>query len=137
VPRILVVDDQDTQRNPLMSMLRDAGYEVEGASSQEEALQKATEGFDLFVVDIMLRRTAADLIDSDHIGGVKVIKQLRDNPATKCKPIVALTKRGDKGWVLEMLQPYGVQGYIEIKGTGEHEILEIVRQALEEPPDGQ
>lgn len=136
MPKILVVDDQDVQRGPIMSMLRDAGYQVEAASSQEEALQKATEGFDLFVVDILLRRTAADLEDSDSIGGVKVIKQLRDNPETKPKPIVALTKRGDKGWVLEMLQPYGVQGYIEIKGTPEHEIVEIVRQAFETPPDG-
>jgi CheY-like chemotaxis protein len=135
--RILVIDDQDVQRGPVMSMLRDARYDVEGASSQEEGLDKATQGFDLFVVDIMVRRTAADLEDSDGIGGVKVIKQLRDNPETEAKPIVILSKRGDKGRVLEMLEPYGVQGYIEIKGTPEHEIVEIVRQAFETLPDSQ
>ncbi len=134
MPRILVIDDWDLQRDIITSILRDEGYELQEADCQEAALDMASAEYDLFLVDIMLRPTSADLVNCDTMGGVSVIQRLRADEATSGVPIVAMTSRGDRDWVKRMLEPYNVQGYIEIRGITEEEILGIVRRALEDPP---
>lgn len=128
--RILVVDDTNVQLEVVMSALRDAGYEVEGATSQTDAIAKAPLGFDLFIVDIMLRITNSDVPDLKTLGGVQVIKHLRQDPTTADKPIITLTKRGDRDAIMHHLKSYGIQGYVEIRGTSEQAMLQIVADAL-------
>ncbi len=128
--RILVVDDSTVNREVVMAMLREAGYEVEGAGAQDEALEMAGQGFDLFLIDIMLRRKLSDVPDSDTAGGVKVVKQLREHEATRNIPVVAMTKRGDRPWVEKMLSPYHIQGYFELVPISEPTALAEIRRAL-------
>lgn len=127
---ILLVDDYDVNRDVIRTILEAAGYEVIEASSQDGALAAATGALDLAIVDVMLRLSVDKLVDSDTLGGIKVIRQLRQNPATHELPVVVLTKRGDRDTVLGYLRPYAVQGYIEISGSTEEEIVAQVEQAL-------
>jgi CheY-like chemotaxis protein len=130
VATILLVDDYDVNRDVIRTILEAAGYEVIEASSQDGALAAATGALDLAIVDVMLRLSVDKLVDSDTLGGIKVIRQLRQNPATHELPVVVLTKRGDRDTVLGYLRPYAVQGYIEISGSTEEEIVAQVEQAL-------
>ncbi len=66
--RILVVDDEDSICDILQYNLLQAGYEVDTASSAEEALYKMKGKYDLLLLDIML----------DGINGFKLAKLLRN-----------------------------------------------------------
>ena len=52
--KILVVEDEAQILNFLTRMLMLKGYNVTGASSAEEALQRYSESFDLVISDLML-----------------------------------------------------------------------------------
>ena len=54
-PRVLVVDDNATNRNVLCRRLERQGYAVEEAPNGEAALDRiATESFDVVLLDIMM-----------------------------------------------------------------------------------
>lgn len=53
-PRILVVDDNAAFLDNLRELLGDAGYEVSGATTIQEALKHAGSGFDVALVDLRL-----------------------------------------------------------------------------------
>ncbi len=52
--KILYVEDHVDTAEAVKVMLTDAGFKTETVSSGKEALRKAKEGFDLFLLDIML-----------------------------------------------------------------------------------
>ena len=56
--RVLVVDDEQSMRELLAIMLRQAGYEVAVADGGEEAVERLTKGeaFDLVVTDLRMRK---------------------------------------------------------------------------------
>lgn len=53
-PRVLVVDDNAAFLDNLQELLGDAGYTVRGAASCHEARERASEGFDVALVDLRL-----------------------------------------------------------------------------------
>jgi len=81
--RILVVDDEEDLREILKFNLETEGFEVETASSAEQALQKELTAFDLILLDVMM----------EGISGFAMAKQLKEEPATKDIPIIFLTAR--------------------------------------------
>lgn len=52
--KILYVEDHTDTAEAVKIMLTNVGFETETVSSGNEALRKAKEGFDLFLLDIML-----------------------------------------------------------------------------------
>jgi CheY-like chemotaxis protein len=80
VSRILVVDDEPDQRFLLRRIFERAGHEVSDAWNGAAAL-KAVQGSapDLVVTDMMM----------PVMGGVELIRCLRDDPATADIPILA------------------------------------------------
>jgi CheY-like chemotaxis protein len=62
MPRVLVVDDEESIRRFVGLVLRDAGYEVVVASDGPEALRTVEEQvpFELFVIDIMMPKMRGD-----------------------------------------------------------------------------
>jgi two-component system, NtrC family, sensor histidine kinase HydH len=54
LPRVLVVDDNQTLVENLIEILQEAGYAVHGCHSCAAALERAREGFDVALVDLKL-----------------------------------------------------------------------------------
>jgi len=132
IAKILIVDDDPVHLDVMMDVADRAGYEVSGATSQEEAKEKASDGFDLIAVDIMLRPKATDRVNRETLGGLKVISYLRGHPTLKMIPIVAISTRGDPRVVQQHLEPFGVKEYVELGGQHDMEaLLATFRRALQ------
>ena len=86
-PKILVVDDTPSNIKLLDAVLAPRGYEVVGATSGREALEKvATERPDLVLCDIVM----------PGMDGYEVCRRLREDPATRLLPVVMITASGDQ-----------------------------------------
>ena len=81
--RILVVDDEQDLCEILKFNLETEGYEVETASSAEEALTLDLPTFDLMLLDVMM----------GGMSGFAMAKKLKADPETKDIPVVFLTAR--------------------------------------------
>ena len=76
-PRILIVDDNETNRDILMARLGPQGYELKQAADGEEALAAARELLpDLILLDVMMPK----------IDGIEVCKQLKGDAALPFMP---------------------------------------------------
>jgi DNA-binding response OmpR family regulator len=81
--KILIVDDEESIREILQFNLVDEGYNVETASSSEEALQLDIKSFDLLLLDIMM----------DGLSGIKLAKYLHSQPETENIPVIFITAK--------------------------------------------
>ena len=81
--KILVVDDEQDLLEILKFNLETEGYEVETATSAEEALTLDIGSFNLMLLDVMM----------GGMSGFAMARQLKDNPATAQVPIIFLTAR--------------------------------------------
>jgi CheY-like chemotaxis protein len=82
VKRLLVVEDDDTQRQALVELIGGGDVEVKTAASAEEALEALTgEPFDCMVLDLKL----------PGMSGMDLIKQVKDDPARRRLPIIVYT----------------------------------------------
>jgi CheY-like chemotaxis protein len=95
MPRILLVEDNEMNRDMLSRRLRRHGYEVEIATDVQVGLETARAGsFDLILMDLSL----------PVIDGWEASRQLKADPATRSIPIIALTAHamaGDREKALE------------------------------------
>ncbi len=99
---ILIVDDEEDILELIRYNLAREGYQVTGAASGEEALEKArSNAFDLIVLDLML----------PGIDGLEVAKALKTGEKTKQIPIVMLTAKGEEADIVTGLE-LGADDYI-------------------------
>jgi adenylate cyclase len=85
-PRILIVDDSETNRDILVTRLSLHGYELKQATDGEEALRVAREHLpDLILLDIMMPR----------IDGIEVCKRLKGDASLPFMPIILTTAKAD------------------------------------------
>jgi len=93
--RILLVEDNEMNRDMLSRRLERKGYEVELAVDGRQGVDKAkTLAYDLVLMDMSL----------PEIDGWEATRELRSDPATKALPIIALTAHamsGDREKALE------------------------------------
>jgi two-component system cell cycle response regulator DivK len=93
--RILLVEDNEMNRDMLSRRLQRRGYEVTLAVDGREGVSKAQEGgYDLVLMDMSL----------PEVDGWEATRQLRADPATQTLPIIALTAHamaGDRDKALE------------------------------------
>ncbi len=93
--KILLVEDNEMNRDMLSRRLQRKGYDVETAVDGKEGIAKASSGdFDLVLMDMSL----------PEIDGWDATRQLRGEPATEKLPIIALTAHamaGDREKALE------------------------------------
>jgi len=86
--RILLVEDNEMNRDMLSRRLQRKGYEVELAVDGPEGVAKATAGgFDLVLMDMSL----------PEIDGWEATRQIRAADAGKTVPIIALTAHAMQG----------------------------------------
>jgi len=95
MPKILLVEDNEMNRDMLSRRLIRRGFEVEMATDGLQGVEMATAGgYDLVLMDMSL----------PGIDGWEATRRLRDAPATKALPIIALTAHamaGDRERALE------------------------------------
>ena len=81
--KILVVDDEQDLLEILKFNLETEGYEVDTATSAEEAIVKDIAAFDLLLLDVMM----------GGMSGFALARKLKENPSTAHVPIIFLTAR--------------------------------------------
>lgn len=84
--RILCVDDEPVNLELYGAMLEPDGYETVMAESGREALEKAREGVDLVLLDIMM----------PGMDGFEVCSRLKADPVTRQVPVVMVTAIADR-----------------------------------------
>ncbi len=85
-PRVLIVDDNETNRDILRTRLGPQGYELIEAVDGEEAIAAAREHHpDLILLDVMMPK----------IDGIEVCRQLKSDADMPFTPIVLVTAKAD------------------------------------------
>ena len=85
-PRILIVDDNATNREVLQVRLNAQGYETVTAVDGEEALVKVRESNpDLVLLDVMMPK----------LDGISVVKQLKQDSKLRFIPVILVTAKAD------------------------------------------
>jgi DNA-binding response OmpR family regulator len=86
--KLLIVDDEEDIREILQFNLENEGFQIDTASSGEEALEKISPEHKLMLLDVMM----------DGISGFRVAEKIRkDNIQT---PIIFLTAKGTENDML-------------------------------------
>lgn len=100
--RLLVVDDEEPNRDLLSRRLRKAGFDVECASSAREALEVLErEQIDLVLLDNMM----------PEMSGIDLLKLLRATQSASDLPVIMVTALNDSGRVVEALSN-GANDYV-------------------------
>ena len=115
--KIMTVDDSPTVRKVLKMALSGAGYQVIEANDGQEAVDKlAQTNIDLLVTDLNM----------PNMGGVELIKLVRQQPGKRFMPIIMLTseaqkemktagkKAGASGWVTKPFRPEQLLSVIQM-----------------------
>jgi len=117
--RILVVEDQEDNRQIIRDMLAATDYEMTEAEDGEQALAAvAMERPDLILMDIPL----------PIMGGYEAVRLLKADPALRSIPIIAVASydlNGDE----EKARAAGCDDYVP-KPYSPHELLAKIRQHL-------
>lgn len=118
--RILCVDDEPEMVELLRLVLGRQGYEVVGAYSGREALEKLErEPVDLILLDLMM----------PEMDGWEVVRRLRANEATASIPVIVVTAKSQQVDRVLGLRIVKVDDYITKPFTS-RELLEAVRRVL-------
>jgi len=100
--KILLIEDNAVNRDLIQFLLESQGYQVREAATAEEAFEiLKTQRPDLIVMDIQL----------PGMDGLEATKKLKENPATRDIPVVAVTSYAMKG-DRESAAAAGCVGYI-------------------------
>jgi signal transduction histidine kinase/CHASE3 domain sensor protein/ActR/RegA family two-component response regulator len=117
--RVLVIDDNDTNRRLVRALLAPAGYEVLDAAEVEAGIEMALASVpDAILMDIRMPLT----------GGIEAARTLQHDPRTKAIPIVALSARampGDR----EQALAAGCVAYVT-KPVAQEELLGVLADVL-------
>lgn len=82
--RILVVEDEESLLKLESILLTSKGYDVQGATNGQEALDMLSEAHpDLILLDIML----------PNMDGFEVCRRIKENPETRHIPVIMLTAK--------------------------------------------
>ncbi len=117
--KILVVEDQDAMRESLVIAFRDEGYQVEGAASGEEAIQKVDNQnvYDLVVTDLKMKK----------VDGLEVLRAVK--AANSSTEVVLITAYGTISTAVQAIRE-GAYDYVT-KPFRHQEILKVAKKAIE------
>jgi CheY-like chemotaxis protein len=117
---ILIVEDNEKNRKLVRDVLQYRGYQTIETETGEEGVRMAQEHHPaLILMDIQL----------PGIDGITALLQLRNDPATRAIPVIAVTASAmthDR----QKIMAAGFDGY-QTKPIRVTEFLEVVRQMLE------
>lgn len=122
-PFILVVEDEELNREALCEQLESAGFFTLSATDGMEALRTLSEHADeirLVLLDWTL----------PQLDGIEFLKKIRQYDRFKHLPVIMDTARTQKSDVVEAMSA-GASYYL-IKPYTQEKLLELVRKALQE-----
>lgn len=126
MPKVLVVEDDETLLHNLATNLRGEGFNVITATDGEVGLEKIrSEVPDLIVLDIMLKK----------LDGLTICRMVRHDNAIAHIPIIMITARGNEIDKIVGLES-GADDYI-VKPFGLGEMLARVRAVMRRAPGQQ
>jgi signal transduction histidine kinase len=100
--KLLVVDDNEMNRDMLQRRLSREGYTVHMAEGGAEALERlSTESFDLALLDVMM----------PEVSGLDVLSRLRERYTLAELPVIMVTAKSQSGDMVEALQ-LGANDYV-------------------------
>ena len=112
---LLVVDDNESNRDALSRRLKLKGYTVSAAASGYEALELAATGaFDLVLLDV----------EMPGLSGLEVLARLRETRSATELPIIMFTARSEGADVVEAFR-LGANDYVV---RGEHFAGDLTRR---------
>jgi signal transduction histidine kinase/CheY-like chemotaxis protein len=121
--RVLVVDDEQSNRELLLRLLVPAGYSVVEASGGKEAIRLARAWSpDLVLLDLMM----------PGVTGFDVVEALRANQSTANLPILVLTAK-DLTEADKKLLTGHVSTILSRRSTGAAELLTLLQQVISKP----
>ena len=122
MPKILLVEDDETLSKMYQKKLEFEGFEVVTAFDGNEGIKKATSGVpDLILQDIML----------PGIDGFGVIKQLKEAEKTKNIPIIILTNLGTSETFIDEAKILGVRQYLIKYKTSADDVVKAIKKELD------
>jgi len=117
--KIMLVDDSMTLLMSMQGILKQAGFEVDTASSGQLALQK----IDVFKPDLII----TDL-NMPGMDGIEFIRESKKMAAMRFKPMLMLTTESQQGKRDEAKQA-GAMGWL-VKPVAPEQLTQVVRQVL-------
>lgn len=118
-PRLLIVDDNETNRDILQARLSTQGYEIVQAGDGEEALAAVAEHHpDLILLDVMMPK----------LDGIEACRLIKANPDLPFIPIVLVTAKADTSDIVAGLDA-GADEYLT-KPVDQPALLARVRSML-------
>lgn len=122
--KVLVVEDAESMRRIIRSVLRDFGYkDVREASDGKEGLfQLRIGGYGLVIADWNM----------PQMTGIELLRTMRNDPALANVPFIMLTARSEKECIQEALDA-GVSGYI-VKPFTQEALADRLRHIFKTEP---
>src|SRR5438270_4655690 len=121
---ILVVEDNDDARRPLVRLLKSEGYEVLTATTAFEAMAAAQRGNpDLILLDVSM----------PPIDGLTFLSRLREMPGGNQIPVIVVTAMSDD-LTHRRAEELGVKEYLVKSKFEIDELLELVKKHLRTRP---
>ncbi len=120
-PRVLVVEDEASLLSTLQDELEAGGFDVDPATTGDEALRKVTEHPpDIILLDLLL----------PGLGGLGILANLKSGERTKQIPVVILSNVGDEVKIQEALE-LGAEDYFVKTKYDLTDILDRLRAILQ------
>lgn len=117
---ILIVEDEHDIREIYAEVLNMAGYKVEQAADGEKGIQKIRDdSWDILLLDIMLPGK----------DGIKILKEIKDNPELKKGIVIALTNLNSENIIQEVFGS-GADGYLIKSEITPDKVVEEVNRIL-------
>ena len=121
---ILVAEDNDAARRPLVRLLKAEGYEVLSAATAFEAMAIAQRGdTDLILLDVSM----------PPIDGLTFLSRLREMPGGDNIPVILVTGLSDE-LTHRRAEELGVKEFLVKSQFEPAELLELVRKHLRKRP---
>lgn len=125
-PRALIVEDEQFIRDIYKRQLEKAGVTVDGFGNGKEGIQAISQNkYDIILLDIML----------PDLNGLEILKQIKQNPASKNIPVIMLTNLGQDEIIKEGFT-LGAQGYFIKASYTPDQIVAEVKNILSKNPQG-
>ena len=122
--RVLLVDDEEAIRRPIVLSLRNAGYDVVEAEDGEQAIRALNAGDNPLMVDTIL----CDL-RMPKINGTEAIAYFRKQYPSV--PVVVLTGNPNVELAVSLMKQ-GVQEYL-VKPVSKDKLLSVLKNSVDKP----
>lgn len=120
--KFLLIEDDDSIRELYLDEFKRSGFEIDGFATGKEGLASlGQKQYDVVLLDIMLPDT----------NGLEVLKQIKQNPASKNIKVVLLTNLA-QDLIIKQGFELGAVGYLIKLSYNPEQVVEEVKRLLED-----